>query len=275
MNARPHNLKRLWLPSVLCCLATVVHAETVEGTLIRGNVAYIPGGTVRLDPASTTQLRLNNSVLAVLNATHVQLAPIAPGTANITRNTRNKYTSIAVDAPISSITMAFNGNVDELEVKSFVSRGGLLLTAVPDEITNTGGSLTITSLNVNLDEHRIYADLEGANGIGLKEQVPMWRFDAFTPLGQVGHTTCSLALIGCNTTVSIQTTLSGLRFEAESFGYFSTALGLTEDGISALHHVTDFGTITTSVPEPSTVAQMGLGLAALGLLAKRRRRTTH
>ena len=73
-------------------------------------------------------------------------------------------------------------------------------------------------------------------------------------------------------------TLSGLQIKAPAFAMFSQAMGLTEMGELALKFAIDYGTITTtlsisttSVPEPSAYAMIGMGLLVVGAVGRRRK----
>jgi hypothetical protein len=180
-----------------------------------------------------------------------------------------KFTSVSAAAPVTSLFGDITGDI--LSVYSVRTAGGALQIAESDDLTNTGGTLALTNLRVDLVDKRVYADMEGANGVGLKPQVHLWNFARIA-----GPTTLTVEraneLYGV---ASATNEITGLQITGEAFGYFTQSLGLLEDGVSALSKVTDFGrinsNITIGVPEPSTYALMGMGLFVLGMTARRRR----
>ena len=113
--------------------------------------------------------------------------------------------------------------------------------------------------------------LIGANGVGTVNDLYLW------DIGLVEGAT-SFNINGSTSTVTSTNILSGLKINANAFSLFSQSLGLTQAGNDALATVTDFGKINSvitanvaAVPEPSTYGLVGFGLAAMGLVARRRR----
>jgi hypothetical protein len=268
-----HALKSLVIASALL-MAGAAQAEVVEGTLTTGgNITALGWKVDGLTGGGT--LTFSSSLIAALNAGGIQVAKINPATVNVTMNTRMKYTAISANAPVASLTGLFDGS--KLDVTRVTTRGGASMLAEEDGITNTGGSLGISSISVNIAEKRIYADIDGGNGVGFKEQIHLWNYANLA--GPVSFA----AVVGPITSTN---TVTGLTITTEAFGLFTKSLGLTEDGISAMSKITDYGTMvatiganaskvggtTPTIPEPSTYALMGIGLAALAFAAKRNRR---
>jgi hypothetical protein len=217
-------------------------------------------------------LVFSRSLIGALNAGGVQLAQVSPATLVATVGSTGKYTSASAAAPIQSVTGSFNGTT--ISVSGVSSAGGALMTTVDDDFTTTGGSLSLTNLRLDLTTMRVYASMVGGNGVGTVNDLYLWN------AGAISGATSFAAASGLTTVVN---EISGLTITANAFSLFSRALGLTEAGDAALSKVTDFGkisssisvtmaqTVTPPIPEPSTYALMGLGLAAIGLAARRRR----
>ena len=163
---------------------------------------------------------------------------------------------------------AASGTITAVEART---AGGWLWQSVPN-FTNTGGSLSITNLRIDVATHTIYGDASGANGVGGLSNVALWTgqieapdlpWDAFTLVPSLPP----------GTTIVLRAT--GLVLTESGRNLIGTGLGLNGMGQAIFDDVTDWGTvtfaITTPVPEPSTWALSALGLAGVAALHRRRR----
>jgi len=238
---------------------TVAVGQTVNGvTLVSGSGA----------------LAFSSTLVGAINSSSIEVKAIGGATGVTPTNPRNGfYTSVSVAAPFVSLTYDTVSN----NVTNALTSGGALQTTLDpntglagsDGTTNTGGTLSITNINADLVNKKVYVTLTGANGVGTLNNFYLW--DIGTVGGSINY--------GAGTTT---TTLSGLTIAGgatgDAFAKFSQSLGLTTLGKNALGSVTDYGTITStvvasaapSVPEPSTYALMGLGLVGISLVARRR-----
>lgn len=253
-------------------MAGAAHAAT-SLTLNAGGSVTDQGWTVSNLNGSGT-LTFSSALVGALNSGSVEVTQVSPATVTAPTNSRGFYTAISAAAPIQSLTGSFDGTT--VSIFGVGTTGGALLTAVADGFTNTGGSLSITNLRVDLTTQHVFATLVGGNGVGTINSFDLWTYSSLS-----GPTSFA-AVSGTTTSVN---TISGLTISTAAFNTFAQALGLTTAGKNAMSAITDYGSITSSisvlatknsstpsVPEPSTYLLMGLGLVGIGAVSKRAKR---
>lgn len=211
--------------------------------------------------SGTGALSFSPDLLGALDTGKVGVASYGAGTAIINKDSDGFYTSVTASAPITQLSVDTSNG----EVVDSLTSGGATQTSPALKSVSSGGSVTVTDLDVDLTNKRVYATVIGANGVGTLSHFYLWdvaSIDGPTKVGGPGTYT---------------TTFSGLSITQSGFDTFTKALGLLNLGKSALLGVTSFGTITstltvTAVPEPSTYMLAGLGLAGICLATRRHRK---
>jgi PEP-CTERM motif-containing protein len=153
--------------------------------------------------------------------------------------------------------------------------GGFRLSATDDDLTTTGGSLSVSNLKLDLVNKQISGSIEGGNGVGSVDNIALWDvatiggatvlpLNSWRPYADgSGRSDLSDA--------TFDTRLSGLTITRQGFDLWSQSMGYNSLGKDGLATITNFGTITTSaVPEPGSSALAIFGLSALGVAARRR-----
>ena len=210
---------------------------------------------------------LSADLLGALDTAKTSIVPYGAAATTVFKDSDGFYTQASTAMPITSVTIdsQTNGPV------SVATTGGITLTTPALKKVSSGGSLTVTDLNFDLANKKVYATLIGGNGVGTLNNYHLGDFATIVgPAWTTGYDSRCGVYNDC-AYMTPGLTLYGLSLTADGFNQVSQALGLLNLGRSALNGVTDFGTITRGVvPEPSTPALMGLGLAGL-LISKRRR----
>jgi hypothetical protein len=255
-------------------------AASADVTTATGGTFSLNGNSYTLQGGSGT-LSFSASLISALNVAGVAVTSVAPAVVTETYTydpvfEENTRTGSKASAPITSVKTSDTGNV--LTVST---AGGALQTAPKLSGVSLGGTLEVKNLAVDLTNKRIYASLTGnftgvatgaagtaGGAITTVDNFYLWNFASIT-----GPTTVT----GAGT---YNNTISGLTITSEGFKYFVSALRLVNTGVSTLTTVTDYGSITSTinvtanstpaVPEPSTYALMGLGLAGIAVAARRR-----
>jgi len=274
-----------WALKSLAAAAAFVAAGSASAftTTLHTNETITDFGYPLYGLSGAGTLNFSSVLIGALNAGKVAVAGVAPASANVTYKTNNatKVVSIATAsaaAPVQSIT--FDYTSVGLTLQKVGTLGGTRQTAANANIATTGGFLEISDLSVDLTTKKVFATLNGGNGIGVMNNVELW--DVTTITGPTSFDLTSLSISSLPADIVFTNTLAGLKINANAYNIFATSLGLTANGRLSLSSVTDFGTITSSisitinvltpgVPEPTTYALMGTGLFAISLVARRRR----
>ena len=232
-------------------------------------VQYVSG-------SGTGTFVFDSSLLGALSAGSVSVAAVSPATATMSGTTVS-----GASAPISAIVLDSGNHLTGSN--PIVSAGGTLQTA-PSNFAGNGGTLSVTNLGLDLATGFITADLSGGNGVQALTHVDVFQIGSASFDGtSVSPTAAGSVAVtaGTHTLTSAGLTLNSAAIDSAGDNakqYFIKALGLTAIGSSIINGVTNFGTLTvtgtfkntTAVPEPSTYAMLGLGLAGLAVASRRR-----
>lgn len=216
--------------------AGAASAATVTVTL--GNTVY-KGHTL----SGSETLTLGTDANAWLDTIKGTVAANGAGVVTATQDTDGFYSSITMAAPL--VTLNLDDATDNLQ--SLAASGGITLTAPVMRYISSGGALTLTDLNVDLNAKKVYATVVGANGVGTLTNVPLWDLDAV-----VGPT--NIALPG-NGGGQFNLAVQGLHLTTDGTSKFVSALGLYRLGQAALAAVSDFGSISMSLTSVAVLPQ--------------------
>lgn len=268
-----------------------------------GTLAFSDGGNYDpTDPAGSLGGALGAMSLANIKVSDGSIGiPPMPATTVATAYNSNFLVSASATSTIGSVRIDSNtGNLESLNTQGGISFTGTRIIGVL-----TGGTALMSNLRYDLIQKTVIADLSGTkNAVGTNTAISynlpdttLWNIGTVT-----GPTQIPTEFLNSQNLVSsmqqagftYQGTLSGpqrfsgtvalsdLTLTAAGITFLRNSLGLQSTAVSALVSVNaepgGWGTMTgtvefaVGVPEPSTYAMGVLGLALVGLSARRRQR---
>lgn len=214
--------------------AGAASAATVTVTL--GNTVY-KGHTLSGSEVLTFGADAN-SWLDVLRAS---VTANGASTVATSKDSDGYYSSVTMSAPLVSLNV--DGATDDLQ--SAAGAGGITVTAPVLRAISSGGTVTITDLNVDLNTKTVYATVIGANGVGTQTNVALWTLD--TVLGPTNIASPS------NGSSQFNLAVQGLHLTANGNTVVTSALGLQTLGKAATAAISDFGSIAMSIDSVVTL----------------------
>jgi hypothetical protein len=216
---------------------------------IAAPVVLTPGGTPYkgLNVSGRQVWTLSNNAITALNAFPAALTPVIPGFVSVATSPTNttRLTAANVLNPVVSLTVESSTD----DIQSVATAGGLTITTTSDSgLTNNGGAVSLTDLEIDLVGKTVYAKVQGNNGVGQLNRFALWQFDAVT-----GST--KVATLGASAIF----TATGLRPTVEATTKLGAALGATDLGVSVLKQIQDYGTL--SVTLDSSAAQQACAVS--------------
>lgn len=214
--------------------AHAASAATVTVTV--GNTVY---KGVKLSGSET--LTFSQDALWVFDTYLANLTAVGAGVVSANKDSDGYYTNASLTTPITTL------NVDDAtdQALSVASAGGLTMTVPMRKSISSGGTLTVTDLNVDLANKKVYATLVGTNGTGTLTHFPLW------DIGNPGESVKVIPAAGGSGATTF--TVSGLGLTTEGYNQTVTALALGSLGKAALRGVPDFGTISFSLQAVSAL----------------------
>ena len=122
-------------------------------------------------------LTLSSNLIAAMNVGQISFEEFGGAVANITRDASGAYTSLAVSAEGTSLTI----DTVTRDVVALTTTGGATLTATAIQGVSSGGFLTISDIAFNVPTKTVFATVIGGNGVGTVSNVA--QFGAFIDLG--------------------------------------------------------------------------------------------
>lgn len=206
------------------------------------------GAAAAFPVQETGTVALTTAALDALNAAGITATAVAPSSVN--------GGVWSTQVPLTSADLAGGALI------SGVLSGGVTLQSTPN-FTNTGGSLTITSLRVDVGSSTVFANVSGANGLPSNTDLALFNI-ASVQANEVHPLNFSGPWVNFQATLTL--TDDGLDAVSQALGLNSTGQGI----FSAASPFANLS-IGAPVPEPSTWALASMGLLATAAIARRRR----
>jgi hypothetical protein len=197
---------------------------------------------------------------------------VSPATLALVRG------NYSVKAPpnivLSSPTQVVGASMDangQARLEGVTGVGGLSINAFADDLTNNGGSLTISRLFIDTQRHIVGGDVDGGNGVGFLESVALWSYDPQASNLSVSLQAPPVSSAGLPGQAAVAGQVSGLHLMPEAMAIFEQSLSLFPAGQAAFEKIntSSAGWGVLTVPEPASAALMGLGLSALMVVRRR------
>jgi hypothetical protein len=248
----------------------VLHAGLTQASLV---TTYSPSSQEPgAYPAWSASFTFSKNGASALKFTQADVLPEGSTTTTSTVQEQSgaskPYETKRVDMALDSVT----SDTSTGKIIQYVASGGFSLTLGPSgDLQVGGGRLVFHDLWMSVapdGQASVYGDLTGQSlgGASMTYQGLIWTSVAEAGQGSPNPNSGFVRLFP-------DVTLPQLVFDASAFAVVTDAFGLNPEGLaySAFRSAAgNFGRLTvSSVPEPGTHALLGLGLFAMGVLARR------
>ncbi len=266
---------RLGLLAATLLVAAHAQAATVVGPLQPSPSPFATHSAVihrgpGLDQAPL-QFIASDQVSVFLRATEASTAPVLPGRTDVETRRLSQTTdqALAFTAPVvavGSTPVAAGSRLEGVQIK-----GGLTWATKNNGVTTKGGSLTLDSLYIDTQNHVVGGNLTGTRADGsastFHEDVRIWNYAPDQSTLAMALTPSLVSSDPSIQTVNLSGKVAGLSLTSEARAIFSRSLGLMPLGLDTMDDVQNWGVIT--IPEPSSMLLMGLGMASLGAVVRK------